>query len=241
MLEQLQQSFLASVRGTGKAVPGVTGNWTVYRRNYIELHLDALTDTFSSVVRLVGSRFFRHLARGFVFAADSTSGDLNDYGAHFPAYLATHALCHSMPYLPDMARLDWAWFEVLRSPGPAGDWLAALLATAPAHWPETTARPAARWLVSAYPVYDIWQLSDREGANVDLDKGGQAVLITRPGTVQVSLLAPAEARFVAHWFTGAGLEGSLEAALAVAPDFDLHTHLYRLARLQAVYSLESTS
>lgn len=243
-----QRDFLAAVRG---AVPGIALGalgkslippeltWQIYRNNYLEGHVAALEDTFSTVRTIVGKEFFRVLAKQFVGNADSSSGDLNEYGRDFPAFLAGSQSNETLPYLADIARLDWTWLELLRAPYQAGDWLAHLLALSPAAWSEATARPAGIVIASPYPVYSIFKLSAEGGQTVSLDLGGQAVLISRTAHVEVTLLNDAAAAFVASWFNGSTLGLAMEAGLLVDKQFDVASLLPQLAAAGAIHSIES--
>jgi len=53
------------------------------------------------------------MAQGYVLAVPSVSGDLEDYGSRFPAYLAGVERAHGLPYLVDVARLEWALLQSL--------------------------------------------------------------------------------------------------------------------------------
>lgn len=251
MLEALQHGFLDTLRGSAPRLPlgpskiAAEQTWAIYRRNYLEGHIAALADTYGTVLKLVGADYFSQLARRYAAQAESRSGDLNDYGAGFADFLAellpTAPGGDALPYLPDLARFDWAWFEVLRAPHRPVDWLFELLGLPAARWPQAKALAAGHCLCSAYPIYRIWRLTEGDEAAVELNSGGEALLIARPGPVRVSLLNAAEAAFVSRWFSGDSLETALEAALVADGDFDLPTHLTKLAALGAVRAIESES
>lgn len=247
MLERLQRDFHAAVRGAAPALalgasritPQQT--WDIYRRNYMDSHIAALKDTFSTVCTIVGDDYFRQTAREYVACAESCDGDLNEYGATFPAFLSGHDVQDRLPYLSDVARLDWAWFTVLRMDLQMTDWLAALLTMPPERWPAATARAAGMRVSSHYPLYAIWQLSNGGAEPVDLNAGGQSVLVTRGQNVEVSDLTPGEDAFVSHWLSGTSLEAALEAAMSVDKHLALPALLTRLAEVGAIESIESTS
>lgn len=247
VLEEFQSAFLASIRGQqsqisfGPSKIPSDQTWQIYRRNYRETHVAALGDTYSTVRSLVGDSYFRQLAIAYVKIADSHSGDLNDYGAGFADFLAQPPGNNALPYLPDMARVDWAWFQALRFAHGPGNWLAKLLGSPPEHWPLAKATPACCLLRSDFPIHRIWELAAKGGETVNLDQGGESMLISRPSHVEVSLLSAAEAAFLACWLNGSTLETGLEAALAVDGQFDIASHLTRLAALGAIHSIESES
>jgi len=245
MHEHTQRDFLAAVRGETSQValgaslipPDVT--WQIYRRNYLDAHVGALEDTYSTVRSLVGEAFFRVLARQFVGESHSVSGELNDYGNDFAHFLAGSRIIETLPYLEDVARLDWAWLDMLRCPHQGGHWLAQLLALSPDAWPQATARAAGTIITSAYPLYSIYMLATEGGETVDLSQGAQAILISMSGQVQVTLLTNAQAACVARWFSGSTLEAALEAGLAIDEQLDISALLCQLAAVGAVHSIES--
>ena len=67
----------------------------------------ALAATFPTVEAVVGREFFGLLARDFM--AGTALGDpvLSRYGEHFPQFVAAKQDMHGLPYLADVARLDW--------------------------------------------------------------------------------------------------------------------------------------
>lgn len=245
MLEHDQKRFLEVVRGATHALklgPGAIAHESamrVYQRNYRETHIAALAETYSTVKQVVGDGYFRQLAQQFVLDTDSRSGDLNDYGEAFASFIDASHASQSMPYLSDLARLDWSWFEVLRSPVMPSNWLPELLLLAPPMWSGTTVQAAGRCIHSRHPIYSIWQLVQDGGDIVSLDQGGQTVLVSRSAQVEVTLLAPASACFVRCWLGGGTLEAALDGALGLNPDMDIPALLNELASLGAVESLES--
>src|SRR6266542_3456863 len=73
-----------------------------------DLAAEALATTFPTVQALVGEDFFRMLARAFVGQSPPNQPVLAEYGAGFPAFIAGHDAARDLPYLADIARLDWA-------------------------------------------------------------------------------------------------------------------------------------
>src|SRR5687768_16032631 len=84
----------------------------VYRNNVFISLRQALADVYPVVQRLVGEEFFNQLARRFVREHPSRSGNLHDFGREFAGFLATLPDLTELPYLPDVAALEWALHEV---------------------------------------------------------------------------------------------------------------------------------
>src|SRR6202048_91938 len=131
-LRDLQAAFAAHVMGADRAdlVATVAGDTipaaarlSVYRHHVFESLGTALAATFPTVQALVGTDFFRGLARAFVGHALPAQPVLTEYGADFPAFIAGYEAARDLPYLADVARRAWAL--TLASHAPLGDRLQA--------------------------------------------------------------------------------------------------------------------
>ena len=117
-LAQAQRAFMRALFDDGDAGPGIE----VYRSSVMANYEGALAATYPVVRRLVGDEFFSAVARRYARGEASTSGDLNDYGRAFAAFLQSHPAAASVECLADVARLEWACHESERSaPAPAFD------------------------------------------------------------------------------------------------------------------------
>ena len=63
------------------------------------------------VERIVGADFFQAMARAYALAEPPSSPVLMDYGVSFADFIAGFAPAASLPYLPDVARIERAWRE----------------------------------------------------------------------------------------------------------------------------------
>src|SRR6185295_14130937 len=93
----------------------------VYRHTMLTNYRNALGATYPVVRELTGMPFFNAAVDAFVLAHPATGGDLNVYGAAFPVFLATYPDAPQLPYLPDVARLEWAMDEAHRAADSEGD------------------------------------------------------------------------------------------------------------------------
>jgi hypothetical protein len=89
----------------------------IYRRTVFANYRNALAATYPVVKRLVGAPFFNTAVDSYVHAHPSASGDLNVYGDAFGDFLAAYPHAANLPYLPDVARLEWAIDEAESCPG----------------------------------------------------------------------------------------------------------------------------
>lgn len=175
----------------------------------------ALADAYPVVARLVGSAFFGEAARQYARAHPSTSGDLHRFGGAFAAFLAGYAHASALPYLPDVARLEWAVHESFHA-ADIGPFDLAALGRVPEgdHGSIRFAlHPAVRLLRSQYPVASIWEANqDGRDGTPDRQDGTDCVIVHRPDLeVRIERLAASEWCFVAALEAGADLESATQA------------------------------
>jgi hypothetical protein len=197
----------------------------VYRNHVVISLREALRATFPVVCRLVGDDFFAGMARAFTAAHPPVSPCLFEYGAALGDFIEVFAPASSLPYLADVARLEWTMNAAYHAKSePPID--PAILASAD---PDALARstlllqPSLHLVISPYPVDAIWRANqpDRDGAGVDLGAGGCRLLVWRQGDDAVfQPLDAAVATFVGAALAGQTLASSLEQAAETAADFD---------------------
>jgi hypothetical protein len=206
----------------------------IYRNSVRANYRKALGATYRVVSQLVGVPFFHAAVDAHVHATASTGGDLNVYGGAFGDFLAGYAHAQDLPYLPDVARLEWAIDEAGRATDADGSPEAILdaLATIPAE--RFTALgfaldPSCSLLSSLYPVLRIWQVHQPDFAGdmaVAFDAPADHLLVRRDaGVVVVERLTPGDFALLRSLADGRNLALALDAAAAAQPDFDLGTSL----------------
>jgi len=236
-LARLQADFAGAVTGGDEAAalahlagdPALARRrLAIYREAIDANRRGALRSAYPVVARLVGEAFFDEAARQLAASEPPASADLNRYGDGFPAFLSTYPHAQAMPWLADVARLEWAWHEALfAAEAPVIDF-AALAAVTAGEQPglRFSLQPSARLVRSAWPVLAIWEANqpDRDGTP-DRDDGADDVLVWREhGRVRMALLAPQDAAFV----EAIGLGIPLEEA-AGSGGWDIAPMLGRLA------------
>lgn len=205
-LAALQRGFIDALFDAGDAAdPGMR----VYRRTVAANLHDALAATNPVVRRLVGDAFFREAARSHARAHPSRSGDLNAYGEHFARFLEDYSHAQVLPYLADLARLEWACHECfLAADGGSLDF-EALQRVDPERQGDIrfTLHPAVRLVRSPHPIAAIWQANQPGGDGSAGGDGPDHILVTRAaGEVRVAGLDAREWNFLAALARGATLE-----------------------------------
>ncbi len=245
-LRKLQQAFADAVF-TGETTAlaqtvranGLTGprRLQVYRNNMFVSLTEALRAVFPVVEKLVGNEFFAHAARQYIQTQPSTSGDLHDFGGSFAEFLAPFPGADQLAYLPDVARLEWAYHEVFHAADHEPLALESLAAIPAANHEQIkfALHPASRLLQSPYPILRIWEVnqnefdaSDEGKATIDLDAGGVTLLVLRRELdVEFRPLPPAEFEWLRHLATANSIGVATARAVEMDPDFDLDTVLMR--------------
>ncbi|MEO7244094.1 MAG: DUF692 family multinuclear iron-containing protein [Rubrivivax sp.] len=230
--------------------PGLVGpdgepserRFAVYRNNVVSGLIDTLQAAFPAVSRIVGSEFFRAMARVYCAQEPPDSPILLGYGAGFPDFIGTFEPAATLPYLPDVARIEHAWAGAYHAVDAAPLDPAALAQIAPDELAGLGLRlsPSVRLIRSLFPALTIWRMNVDDGvpAPVDLESGGENVLVARPGAeVELRLLSPASAEFIQSLIDGQPMIDAASAALAVDGGFDLSLNLVELLQSAIVIDL----
>jgi len=214
----------------------------VYRNNVFAGLIDALQSRFPVVARLVGEVFFRAMARAFVGRHPPRSTALLEYGEDFPAFLATFEPAAHLPYLADVARLEWlrcrAYHAADARPLTVSELL--MVPTEQLGAVRVTLHPSVGLASSGYPVVSIWQTNtyDDKVQPVGSDMPGEDALVVRPRLdVLVVPLGPGGLAFASSLARGETMADAAQCALDAAPEFALESVLGSLVRIGAIGDL----
>lgn len=164
----------------------------IYRQTVLGTLTSTLANVFPVTRRLVGEPFFDAMAGRYIPSAPSRSPDLADYGESFPLFIKEFAPAAELPYLADVALLEWHWhraFHAADAPLLDGDALRA----AAGHAAEQIVfrlPVSASLLASEFPIRRIWLVNqpDYEGDDhVHLDAGGDRLIVWRPSTSELRI------------------------------------------------------
>ena len=206
----------------------------VYRNNSVQSLGAALAAVYPVIVRLVGEPFFQRVARAYLDAHPSRSGHLQPFGAELPAFIEAPPSAAGLPYLADVARLEWAWHEAWHAADRVpleADAFAAFPVEAQASL-RFALQPAARIVVSPWPVLAIWRGNqddaDSGAPAIALDEVGDSVLVVRRGfEVGLHRLDDAEAAWLQALAAARPLGEAVAEALVQDPGFYLGGALLR--------------
>ena len=248
-LADLQAGFRGYLLGTPKATvdpaldrtifpdrPGAAARLAIYR-NHVRLSLTAaLAATYPVVARLVGEAFFADVARGYIAGTPPQQPVLSEYGEGLAAHLSADPRLQSLPWIADVARLEWllnAAFHCERHPPLRPADLAAIAPEVAADL-RLSLQPGTAILRSPWPVDRIWLANQppADGSGVDIDAGAVDLLVIRRDSDAAFLtLAAGEAAFLTALDAGQRLEDAVLAAGAETGDFPLAASLARFLAL----------
>jgi hypothetical protein len=206
--------------------PSPSGRFAVHRNSVAAGPVDALAGRYPAVLRLVGEEFFRAAARLHVAQEPPRSPALLDYGGGFPDFLAGFEPAGGLPYLADVARLEWLRHRAYHAADATPIAATALGAVPPERIGDVVLQlhPSAAVLASDYPILSIWETNvmDAEVRAIGPDLPGEAVLIVRPALeVLVMRLGPGGLEFIGEIAGGGSLAAAAERGEAGSPAFDL--------------------
>jgi uncharacterized protein len=213
--------------------PAATGGLAVYRSNVYGNWASALAGAYPIVRKIVGEAFFEGMAREYARSHPSTSGDLNEYGGRLAEFLTGFPQTQDLPYLPDVARMEWlvhrAYYAADTKPFDIALFRTTSIEECAAL--RLSLSPACALLASRWPLGRIWTIHQDDYVGefaVDLGSGPDRILVHRPRwRVQVRSLAAEEYRFLESAGHGASLGEALEAAVAEDAGFEPSAALAR--------------
>ena len=205
----------------------------VYRNNVRHALLGVLDAAFPVVRELIGADCFAAAALTFVARRPPRAPALYAYGGDLADFLADFEPLAELPWLADVARLEWARNEALfaaeREPLSPNQLAAVPAAELPGL--RLTVHPSARLLESAWPIHSIWDAHQPGGGAleaVDLGRAETALIWRQGGAVRQRLPGPGEAALLAAFALECPLAEAAETAAARDPSLDLSVVLARL-------------
>src|SRR5215510_1939277 len=214
----------------------------IHRHHYQASLTRALLDKFPAVSWLAGERFAIAAAQAFVRAHPPAAPCIAEYGADYPAFLASRAGAERLPYLRAFAELEWHLGQVsiaVDRPPLTIEGLALIDAGAlPDH--RLTLQGGLRYCTAAWPVDDLIKqyLSGAaperyafSAADVHLEIRGAR------GDFRIERLAETEFVFRSAIAGGATIGAAAERALYTNATFDPGQALLRLVSAGLVIAI----
>jgi hypothetical protein len=206
--------------------------FNVYRNNFIVLNADALADMYPVIKRLLGQEAFHTLATAYVREFPPMERTLLLYGEGFADFLAAIPQLSGLPYLADVARLEYAWTAAYHAEdvAPLTQQQLAILSPQKLENLKLHPHPSMHCIDSVYPIYRIWTLNQLTQTEeiVSLDEGGSQVVVIRPGVeVEVREVSPGALMFLSRLACADTMAQAYSQAVEVEPAFDLNSFFNR--------------
>jgi hypothetical protein len=233
-----EPALLASLRST--AVSPARG-LQAYRANAGAVAERALASTYPVLCALVGEDSFAGLARAFWRARPPARGDLAWLGAGLADFVADDPQLADVPWLADIARLEWLLARAEAAADPAGSATERLasLRMLSEHDPRELfilLAPGAAVLRSAWPVASVWRAHRPGAAPAAFDEARalvaahvhETVFVCRPEwAARVDVVDEASACFLQSLADGLDLAVALAHATAASPAWAFDAWLAR--------------
>ena len=232
-LADVQRRFQAAALGDDDApiasmIAGDLAGLAVHRHAAQGRLAALLEHTFPVTQQIIGGRFAA-LAAHFIAAAPPRLPHLSMYGAALADFIAHNDALRDVPYLADIARLEWARNEAYFAADAAPLDAAKLAARTPEDMERVALRlhPATQLVRSRFPIQRIWEAHQTEAEIPQIDFGAaENVLVTRLGHQLITRkIAEADATFVSAVTAGKTLGAAADVAVAENAAFDLQAAL----------------
>lgn len=226
----------------------VPGRLKIYRNNIMGNLTGALRGSYPLVEKLTGEDFAKSLMRAFILENPPHEACLNRYGSALAGFIESFAPAKDLPYLPDVARLEWAMNEAYYAPDDEALTSAALQNVPLEKLADMVLPPrsSVRLLDSRWPLLAIRDFclkekrDDRE--TLDLDQGGCRGMVYRPGlSVDIIALEPTEYALLHALKADKKLGQALETALKTEPNFDFQGFLQKHMTLETFSGLPANA
>ncbi|WP_426322129.1 DUF692 family multinuclear iron-containing protein [Pseudoduganella sp. R-43] len=203
----------------------------LYRGNLASTWTRALAAAYPVIAQLVGAEFFAALAREYGRAHPSDSGDLNRFGAHFEPFLRSFEHVKDLPYLPDMACLEWQLHRIhyaRHEPAlQAKDINPQTVEGQSFPW-----QPTAKLFESEWAVVPLWLAHQGMPFPRKMDEPSRALLSRPEWTAQVTLLQVPQYAALQALKEGKAFGDALDAAFALDENFDVAASLQQWLQQQ---------
>ena len=187
-LHELQSRFFASLArspGTGhlsfdpvvvatvegRDQLGSAARVDIYAQMYYARLFEVMKGDFPRTAAILGCDRFHGVVSAYLAQYPSTHPSLRHLGRLFPTFLQDRQEKVELPFLSELAALEWARVEVFDAPDAAPLLVEHLQTIQPEDWSTLTLHliPAFQLVESQWPVYEIWKAAEEEEYTLNVD------------------------------------------------------------------------
>ncbi len=153
----------------------------IYQNNTVLGLTDILANAFPILKKIVGEKFFKTIARYYIKSHPQPSGNRHSIGRALAEFLTEFKAAASLPYLRDVAVLEWAYFQAGLSEDASPldfETLTAAISSDPAFVLDV--HPSVHIVPQAFNALEIWQEHQKEDVgSVELKSEAHHLVVWR--------------------------------------------------------------
>ncbi len=145
--------------------PDPHGGMKIYRHNLVFGLIGVLKETYVFSGVLLGARNFKFFCREFLYQNPSRNQDLIQYGEGFGDFLSGRDELKNLPFIPEVARLEWALERAFYASPELGPALAPQkdLAGEESQNPGWKLKSSVQLVRSTYRIHEAWLRFHEQG------------------------------------------------------------------------------
>lgn len=221
----------------------------IYRNNVNISLREALSAVYPVVNLLVGDEFFKSMAYKYIKLHPSLSGNLHDFGKHFSEFIKDFSPARELVYLPDIAKLEWAYHSIFHAANSPTFDIEKLQQVSTTDYGELFFKlsPACTLIDSQYPILRIWKTNkvliddpdSQPPEPISLDEGGDLILVLRKDLdIEFHQLSACEFSFLKALQQGENFFSACDAASRAHPDCDVGKLFHKFILSQTIVDFE---
>ena len=140
----------------------------IYHRSYFATLTEELTKTYPAIRWVLGEKLFNEICHKFIDSQPSITYNLLFYGKEFPDFLRSNSSTQKIPFLHDLAQLEWIYKETYHM-APANPMEQDLLLEQ-THASDFKVQfiESLKILSSPYAIYELWCRQDEPPYSFEL-------------------------------------------------------------------------
>ncbi len=156
---------------------------SVYAEGYEIRFRDGLAEVYEAVRWVIGEVHFSELSKAYSAKYPSHNYNLSFVGEHLPEFIESYSLTKELPFLPDLAKLEWLICEAFHAFDRTPLDVTSLSQISPESMSQAVFifQPSVSWINSSWPILDIWnsRKGSKDQSNIRIKDNPQSVMVYR--------------------------------------------------------------